>query len=63
MTFDALAELRRADNPVDQLTTEQRNVLAQLTVEEVELLNSIKRRLDSVSDAEAGGQPSSIKID
>jgi DNA-binding CsgD family transcriptional regulator len=62
MAFDALARLREAGNPVDLLTAGQRNVLAQLTEEEVAVLNSVKARLDAVSDAEVEGQSVSIKI-
>ena len=35
MAFDALAALRAAGNPVDLLPEEQREVLGQLTEEEV----------------------------
>ncbi|HUC60207.1 MAG TPA: aroma-sacti cluster domain-containing protein, partial [Streptosporangiaceae bacterium] len=52
MTFDALAALRAAGNPVDLLTKEQQEVFASLTEAEVEVLNSIKRRLDSLEDAD-----------
>ena len=62
MTLDALAVLRQAGSPVDLLTPDQQNVLAQLTEEEVNVLNSVKKRLDSVSDAEVEGHSSSIKI-
>jgi hypothetical protein len=62
MAFDALATLRQAGNPVDLLTAEQRSVLAQLTEEEVAVLNSVKERLDAVSDAEVEGQSLTIKI-
>ena len=55
MTFDALAALRAAGNPVDLLPAEQREVLGQLTEEEVTVLNSIKRRLDAASDNEVEG--------
>lgn len=61
MTFDALAALRQAGNPVDLLTVEQRGVLAQLTEDEVDVLNSVKRRLDAVADAEVEGH-SGIKV-
>lgn len=50
MAFDALAALRAAGNPVDQLSEGQREVFASLTEDEVEVLNSIKRRLDAVED-------------
>jgi hypothetical protein len=62
MTFDALAALRQAGSPVDLLTAGQQNVLAQLTEEEVAVLNSVKERLDAVSDVEVEGQSSTIKI-
>jgi len=62
MAFDALAALREAGNPVDLLTQEQRDVLAQLTEEEVAVLNSVKARLDDISQAEVEGQSFTIKI-
>jgi hypothetical protein len=62
MAFDALATLRQAGNLVDLLTPEQRDVLAQLTEEEVTVLNSVKERLDAVSDADVEGQSLTIKI-
>jgi hypothetical protein len=62
MAFDALATLRQAGNLVDLLTEQQRNVLAQLTEEEVAVLNSVKERLDAVSDVEVEGHSVSIKI-
>jgi hypothetical protein len=62
MTFDALAALRQAGNPVDMLTTPQREVLAGLTEQEVAVLNSVKQRLDAVSDAEVEGHSLVIKI-
>jgi len=52
MAFDALAALRAGGNPVDLLTVEQQEVFASLTEAEVAVLNSIKRRLDAVSDSE-----------
>lgn len=55
MAFDALSALRAAGNPVDLLPEEQRIVLGQLSEEEVAVLNSIKRRLDAVSDNEVEG--------
>jgi hypothetical protein len=55
MAFDALAALRAAGNPVDLLPEEQREVLGQLTEEEVTVLNSIKQRLDAASDNEVEG--------
>jgi hypothetical protein len=61
MTFDALAALRLGGNPVDLLTAEQQEVLAQLTEGEVFVLNSVKRRLDAVADPEVEGH-SGIKI-
>jgi DNA-binding CsgD family transcriptional regulator len=62
MTFDALAALRQGGNPVDLLTAEQQDVLARLTEDEVAVLNSVKRRLDAVSDAEVEGHSGPIKI-
>jgi hypothetical protein len=62
MAFDALATLRQAGNLVDLLTQEQRDVLAQLTEEEVTVLNSVKARLDAVSDADVEGHSLTIKI-
>lgn len=62
MAFDALAALRATGNPVDLLTPEQRGVLAQLTEDEVAVLNSVKQRLDAVSDTEVEGHGIEIKI-
>jgi hypothetical protein len=50
MAFDALAALRAAGNPVDQLSEAHREVFASLTEEEVKVLNSIKRRLDATDE-------------
>jgi hypothetical protein len=50
MTFDALAALRAAGNPVDLLSQEQQDVFASLSEAEVDVLNSIKRRLDAVEE-------------
>lgn len=47
--FDALAALRDAGHPVDLLDERQRMVFAGLSRDEVELLNSIKSRLDAVA--------------
>jgi hypothetical protein len=55
MAFDALAALRAAGNPVDLLTEEQRVVLGQLSEEEVFVLNSVRERLEAVSDNEVEG--------
>jgi hypothetical protein len=60
MAFDALSALRAGGNPVDLLTEEQRTVLGQLTEEEVTVLNSIKQRLDAVSDHEVEGHETKI---
>ncbi len=62
MTFDALAALRLGGSPVDLLTPEQQNVLAQLTEQEVTVLNSVKERLDAVSDAEVEAHSGGLKI-
>lgn len=61
MTFDALAALREAGNPVDMLAAEQRDVFAQLTEAEVAVLNSVKRRLDALADPDVEGH-TSVKI-
>lgn len=50
MPFDALAALRAAGNPVDLLSRAQMEVFASLTEAEVEVLNSIKRRLDALEE-------------
>jgi hypothetical protein len=50
MSFDALAELRAAGNPVDQLSEAQLEVMRGLTPTEVATINSIKARMDAVSD-------------
>lgn len=55
MSYDSLAALRAAGNPVDLLSTEQREVFASLTEDEVAVLNSIKRRLDLIEDPEVEG--------
>jgi hypothetical protein len=52
MAFDALAALRAAGNPVDLLSTEQQEVFAALSEEEVALLNKIKKRLDQLEEEE-----------
>jgi hypothetical protein len=49
MSFDALAELRAAGNPIEQLTPAQQDVLKGLTPAEVATLNSVKARIDAVS--------------
>lgn len=62
MTFDALAALRRAGNPVDLMTAEQQKVLAQLTETEVDVLNSVKGRMDAVCDIEVEAHSAAVKI-
>ncbi|MFI0944084.1 aroma-sacti cluster domain-containing protein [Streptomyces sp. NPDC021020] len=62
MDFDPLASLRQAGNPVDLLSDAQRDVLAQLTEDEVAVLNSVKTRLDAVADAEVEGHSTAIKL-
>jgi hypothetical protein len=61
MAFDALAALREAGNPVDLLSTAQRDVLAQLTEGEVTVLNSVKQRMDAAEDYEVEAH-SPVKI-
>ncbi|MCK2220399.1 hypothetical protein MF672_042340 [Actinomadura sp. ATCC 31491] len=53
--FDALATLRAAGHPVDLLNERQRQVFAELGRPEVELLNSIRARLDAAA-GEVEGQ-------
>jgi hypothetical protein len=50
MAFDSLEALRLAGNPVDQLSAAQQDVLRDLTAEEVATLNSVKARIDAVTD-------------
>ena len=50
--FDALAELRAGGNPVDQLSEAQQDVLKGLSPAEVATLNSVKARIDEVTDVE-----------
>ncbi|WP_424215330.1 aroma-sacti cluster domain-containing protein [Streptomyces sp. BI20] len=49
MTFDALRALREAGHPVDLLASEQRTVLSELSEMEVQVLNSVKGRLDAAA--------------
>ena len=62
MAFDALEALRQAGNPVDLVTPEQLEVLAQLTETEVAVLNSVKKRLDAVSGGEVEAHDLTIKM-
>jgi hypothetical protein len=55
MPFDALSALRTAGHPIDFLTEGQRSVFANLSESDVEVLNSLKHRLDLVADAEVEG--------
>jgi hypothetical protein len=55
VTFDALSALQAAGHPVEFLTEGQRAVFAGLTPPEVDLLNSIKARLDAAEDADVEG--------
>jgi len=50
MAFDAIAELRAAGNPIEQLTAAQQEVLRGLSPAEVATLNSVKTRIDAVSE-------------
>ena len=49
MAFDALSALREGGHWVDSLSTEQKRVLAELTEDEVDLLNRVKHRLDEAA--------------
>ncbi|MGW0860689.1 aroma-sacti cluster domain-containing protein [Streptomyces sp. NPDC002690] len=55
MPFDALHALREAGHPVDLLAVEQRSVLSGLNEHEVQVLNSVKERLEAVA-GEVEGQ-------
>ncbi|MFI6323627.1 aroma-sacti cluster domain-containing protein [Nonomuraea sp. NPDC050556] len=55
MTFDALDRLRAAGHPIDLLDERQRRVFAELSENEVALLNTIKKRLDDAA-GEVEGQ-------
>jgi hypothetical protein len=48
-TFDALRILREAGHPIDLLSERQRQVFAELSAPQVELLNTIKARLDAAA--------------
>jgi DNA-binding CsgD family transcriptional regulator len=48
MSFDAIKTLREAGQPIDLLSSGQREVLAALTEHEVDVLLSIQRRLGEV---------------
>jgi hypothetical protein len=61
MSFDAIAALRHAGNPVELLTDRQRAVLAQLSEFEVGVLLAVKKRLDDASDSEVEGH-ANVKI-
>ena len=52
MSYDALAALRAAGHPIDFLSEKQRAVFAALTPAEVDVLNSLKTRLDAVADVD-----------
>ncbi|MCG5212949.1 aroma-sacti cluster domain-containing protein [Streptosporangium sp. KLBMP 9127] len=54
-SFDALTSLREAGHPIDLLNERQRQVFAELSRPEIELLNSIKTRLDAAA-GEVEGQ-------
>ncbi|EST38808.1 hypothetical protein N566_05520 [Streptomycetaceae bacterium MP113-05] len=55
MSFDALQALREAGHPVDLLATDQRSVLSELSELEVQVLNTVKERLESAA-GEVEGQ-------
>ena len=53
--FDALAELRAAGNPIEQLSPAQQDVLRGLTPAEVATLNSVKARIDAAGNSDVEG--------
>jgi hypothetical protein len=55
MSFDALAALRAAGNPIEQLTPAQQDVLKNLTPAEVDTLNSVKARIDAANATDVEG--------
>lgn len=55
MSFNPLEALREAGNPVDLLTQAQQEVFAQLSEDEVTVLNSIKKRLDDLPESDVEG--------
>jgi DNA-binding CsgD family transcriptional regulator len=61
MSFNPIEALREAGNPVDLLTEAQQGVFAQLSEDEVAVLNSIKKRLDDLPEPEVEGH-GDIKI-
>ncbi|HEY1617151.1 MAG TPA: aroma-sacti cluster domain-containing protein [Streptosporangiaceae bacterium] len=56
MSYDPVAALRSAGHPIDVLSDGQRNVLSNLSQEEVATLNSIKTRMDAAGGGEVEGQ-------
>ncbi|MEV0581334.1 aroma-sacti cluster domain-containing protein [Nonomuraea sp. NPDC050310] len=55
MSFDALTALLEAGHPLEFLTDGQRAVFAGLSESEVEVLNSIKAKLEEADDADVEG--------
>lgn len=63
MNFDALSALRRSGHPVDLLSPAQQAVLAELTEDQVQFLDSVKERLDHAAPAaEVEGMSSELKL-
>lgn len=60
MHFDAITALREAGNPVDSLSDAEMEVFASLTEQEVEVLNSIKRRLDALEEEEVSAHANKV---
>jgi hypothetical protein len=60
MAFDPMQRLAEAGTPVDLLTDEQRAVVSQLTAHEVDVLTSVKARLESAGGGEVEGQDVNI---
>ncbi|MCL2731394.1 MAG: hypothetical protein FWE15_15380 [Actinomycetia bacterium] len=55
MSSEAVTALAAVGIPVAELTDSQRDRLAQLSIEEIAVLASVKGRLDAVSDVQAHG--------
>jgi hypothetical protein len=55
VSFDAVSVMRNEGIPVDSLSDQQRQVLAELSPEETATLVSIQRRVDAAAAADVDG--------
>jgi hypothetical protein len=60
MAFDPIQKLADGGNAVDLLTDSQREVVAELTEHEVDVINSVKARLSVAGGGEVEGQDVNI---